>query len=145
MNRDERLAPESERRTLNKIGLLSPALSSCAYLGALELVALRRVAPRLAAQRRAANQAVRASRSSAGRACVEGATDQSTPAVDTHIEELLRAAGASAQRRRGRVVAARQPLPLNTYSCEGGEGVDVLCMGGGNCKMHVDGRDRSPN
>ena len=38
-----------------------------------------------------------------------------TEATGTLIEKLFGAHAASAPRRRGGVVAARQPLPLNTY------------------------------
>jgi hypothetical protein len=81
----------------------------------VELVALRRVAPRPAAQRLPANRAVRASHSAAARACAAEAIGQMTHGDDTNFEGFLLRQTASAPRRRGGVVAAQQPLPLNTY------------------------------
>jgi len=80
----------------------------------VELFALRRVAPRSAAQRLPANGAVCASRSAAARACAAEATRLTTHMSATSVDELISSDAASAPRRRGGVVAARQPLPLNT-------------------------------
>src|SRR6266536_4297030 len=54
-------------------------------------------------------------RFAAERACAAEATHPTRRATDIPVEESLRGDAPSASRRRGGVVAARQPLPLNTY------------------------------
>jgi hypothetical protein len=76
----------------------------------VEHVALRRVVPRSAAQRLDGGTD-HSTCSAAERACAAEATSPMTDTTGTLIEELFGAHAASAPRRRGGVVAARQPQP----------------------------------
>jgi hypothetical protein len=95
-----------------KVELVAP--QRVAHTREVELVALRRVAPRAAAQLFPGGRAAHTARSAAERASAAEATNPMTDATGTLIEELFGPQAASVPRRRGGVVAARQPLPRNS-------------------------------